>query len=77
LKPSRNAAYRRLTVSDQHHPLRRLVVPPKLAPAINPALVRDAHKRARRLPDDVDEAWCSAGGDGAARNPEPTPSGAA
>jgi uncharacterized membrane protein len=33
-------------VSHEHHPLRRLVVPPKLEPPINPALVRDAHKRA-------------------------------
>ena len=33
-------------MSDQHHPLRRLVVPPKLEPPINPALVRDARKRA-------------------------------
>src|SRR3954470_19488583 len=31
----------------------------------------------RRLPDDVDEAWSSAGGNGAARKPEATPAGAA
>jgi len=40
-------------VADQHHPrrlhlhrLRRLIVPPKLAPPVNPALVRHAQKRA-------------------------------
>jgi uncharacterized membrane protein len=40
-------------VTDQHHPrrphlhrLRRLIVPPKLAPPINPALVKHAQKRA-------------------------------
>jgi hypothetical protein len=40
LKPSGNAAYRRLTLSDRRHPLRHRVVPPKLASPINPALVR-------------------------------------
>ena len=40
-------------VTDQHHPrrphlhrLRRLIVPPKLAPQVNPALVKHAQKRA-------------------------------
>jgi len=40
-------------VTDQHHPrrphlhrLRRLIVPPKLAPPVNPALVKHAQKRA-------------------------------
>jgi uncharacterized membrane protein len=40
-------------VTDQHHPrrphlhrLRRLIVPPKLAPPVNPALVKQAQKRA-------------------------------
>jgi uncharacterized membrane protein len=50
-------------VSDQHdaprahlHPLRRIVVPPKLAPPINPALVRDAHKRAASMESRVADA---------------------
>ena len=56
--------YRRLTVTDQQHSpprahrirLRRLVVPPKLEPPVNPALVAHARKRAEAAENRIADA---------------------
>ena len=56
--------YRRLTVTDQQHSpprarrlrLRRLVVPPKLEPPVNPALIAHARKRAQAAENRIADA---------------------
>jgi len=63
LAAGEGAAYVEQTVTDQHqtrrrhpHVVRRFIVPPKLEPPINPALVKDAQKRADDVQNRVADA---------------------